>query len=143
MNSQNRNRLTDLESELMVAGGQGMGERDLGSVDGQVHTAKLKVENQQGPTAQHMEFCSMLCGRLGGMGVWQGMDTCVCMTESLLLPPESITTLLIGYTPIQNKTFQKKYWNPIDYNHFCSTEVLTSTKWQEKEITVIWITGEK
>ena len=26
MNSQNRNRLTDLESELMVAGGRGMGE---------------------------------------------------------------------------------------------------------------------
>ena len=39
MNSQNRNRLTDLESELMVAGGWGMGERDLGSVDGHVHTA--------------------------------------------------------------------------------------------------------
>ena len=109
MNSQNRNRLTDLESELMVAGGRGMGESELGSVDGHVHTAILKMENQQGPTAQHMELCLMLCGSLGGMGVWQGMDTCVCMTESLLLSPESITTLLTGYTSIQNKTFQKKY----------------------------------
>ena len=25
---------------------------------------------------------------------------CVCMVESLCYPPESITTLLIGYTPI-------------------------------------------
>ena len=30
------------------------------------------------------------------------MDTCICMTESLLGLPETIT-LLIGYTPIQNK----------------------------------------
>ena len=31
------------------------------------------------------------------------MDTCIiCMTESLYCPPETITTLLISYTPIQN-----------------------------------------
>ena len=29
------------------------------------------------------------------------MDTCVCVTESLCFLPE--TTLLIGYTPVQNK----------------------------------------
>lgn len=28
------------------------------------------------------------------------MDTCVCMAESLFCPLETVTTLLIGYTPI-------------------------------------------
>ena len=36
-------------------------------------------------------------GSLDGRGVWGRMDTCVCMTESLHCPPETITTLLIGY----------------------------------------------
>ena len=31
------------------------------------------------------------------------MDTCVCMAESLYFSPETITTLLIGYTPIRKK----------------------------------------
>ena len=43
----------------------------------------------------------MLCGSLDGTGVWGRMDTCICMAES----PETITTLLIVYTPIQNKFF--------------------------------------
>jgi len=30
---------------------------------------------------------------------------CICMAESLCCPRETITTLLIGYTPIQNKKF--------------------------------------
>ena len=29
------------------------------------------------------------------------MDICICMAESLLCSPKTITTLLIGYTPIQ------------------------------------------
>ena len=32
----------------------------------------------------------------------------VCMAESLCCPPESITTLIIGHIPIQNKKFNKK-----------------------------------
>ena len=33
--------------------------------------------------------------------VWGRMDTCsICMAESLCCPPETITTLLIGYTPV-------------------------------------------
>ena len=35
------------------------------------------------------------------------MDACICMTESPCCLPETITTLLIGYTPIQNKKFPK------------------------------------
>ena len=31
------------------------------------------------------------------------MDTCVCMAEGLCCPPETIMTLLTGYTSIQGK----------------------------------------
>ena len=35
-----------------------------------------------------------------GRGVWGRRDTCICMAESLCCPPETIITLLIGYTSI-------------------------------------------
>ena len=35
------------------------------------------------------------------------MDTCIYMAESLHCPHETITTLLIGYIPIQNNKFKK------------------------------------
>ena len=54
----------------------------------------------------HRELCSMLRGSLDGKGVWGRMDTCICiLAESLCFSPETITTLLINYTPIQNKIF--------------------------------------
>ena len=38
------------------------------------------------------------------------------MDESLCCPPETITTLLIGYIPVQNKKYnklkKKKLWRP-------------------------------
>ena len=34
------------------------------------------------------------------------MGTCICIAKSLLCSPETITTLLIDYTPIQNKKFK-------------------------------------
>ena len=44
--------------------------------------------------------------------MWGRMDTClnIWMAESLCCPPETQKTLLIGYTPIQNKKFIKKKW---------------------------------
>ena len=45
----------------------------------------------------------MLCGSLDEKGVWRRMDTCIA--ELFYCPPETITTLLINYTPIQNKKF--------------------------------------
>ena len=38
-----------------------------------LHTATFKMDNQQGPTVQCMELCSMLCGSLHGRGVWERM----------------------------------------------------------------------
>ena len=48
----------------------------------------------------------MLCGSLDGKGVCGRMDTCLCVVESLHCPPETVTTLLISYTLIQNKKFK-------------------------------------
>ena len=55
----------------MVAGGGGkFGGRDsLGVWDGHVYTAIFKTDNQQGPTEQHRELCSALCGSLDGCGI--------------------------------------------------------------------------
>jgi len=48
----------------------------------------------------------MLCGSKDGRGVQERIDACVFITEPLCCPTETITTLLIGYTPIQNKKFK-------------------------------------
>ena len=51
-----------------------------------------------------MEFYSVTCQP--GWKVWEIMDTCTCMAKSLKASPETITTLLITYTSIQNKKFK-------------------------------------
>ena len=66
-------------------------------------TAMFKMDNQQGYTVEHRELRSVLCDSLAKRGVWERMDTCICMAESLCSSPETITTLLIGYIAIQNK----------------------------------------
>ena len=63
------------------------------------------MDNPQGPTVYHRELGLMLHGSLDGRGPWRRRDICVCMAESLCCPPETITMLLISYTPIQNKKF--------------------------------------
>ena len=76
--------------------------------DGRVHIAVFKKDDQQGPTVEQRELCSMLCGSLDGRGVWGRMDTCICMAESLHCSPETITMLLICYTSIRNNKFRKR-----------------------------------
>ena len=36
---------------------------------------------------------------------WGRIDTCICTVESLQCSSETITTLLIGYTPMHNRTY--------------------------------------
>ena len=79
----------------------------------EIHTATFKRDNQEGPTVQHMELCSRLCGSLDGRGVWGRMDTCICMAQFPCYPPETITTLLISYTLTQNKKFKKRIYHQI------------------------------
>ena len=61
-----------------------------------VHTATLKMDNQQGPL--HSTWTSsMLYGSLDGRGVWGRMDTCMYMAESLCCSPPTIRTLFINW----------------------------------------------
>ena len=55
----------------------------LGSLrsDQYTHTAIFKMDNQQGPTVEHRELCSLLGGSLDGRGVWGKTDTWVCMAS--------------------------------------------------------------
>ena len=50
----------------------------------------------------------ILCASLDERGLWGRMDTRICMAESLHCSPETITILLIVYTPIQNVFGVKK-----------------------------------
>lgn len=60
-----------------------------------------------------MELCSMLFAILDGRGVRGRLCTYVYMAESLHYSPETITKLLIGYTPTQNAFGAKKSKNKI------------------------------
>ena len=71
-------------------------------------TAIFKMDNQQGPTIYDKELCSILCDSLDRRVVWGRMNTYICIAESLCSLPETITTLLTGYTPIQNKKYKYK-----------------------------------
>ena len=66
------------------------------------------MDKEQGATIFHRQICSMLYGSLDERGIWGRMDTCICMAESFFCSTETITTLLIGYNPIQNKKFKKE-----------------------------------
>ena len=58
-----------------------------------------KMDNQQGPMVLHRELSVMW--QLGWEESVRRVDTCRCMAESLCCPPETITILLISYTPIK------------------------------------------
>ena len=57
-------------------------------------TVIFKMDNQQGPSVQHREACSVLRGSLDGRGVWGRVGTCVCVAGSLHHQPETVITLL-------------------------------------------------
>ena len=52
----------------------------------------------------------------------KGMDTCMCVAESPRYSPETITALLIGYTPIQKKKLEKKKFRPKKREEFAAKE---------------------
>lgn len=68
---------------------------------------------------------------LEGKGVWGRMDTHVCRAESLRWSPEAATTLLPGFTPIQNKKLKlggKKKSTPSNNNVFLEKEKFESSR---------------
>ena len=54
----------------------------------------------------------MLCGSLDGSGAWGRMDTCIWMAESFGCPPETITTLLIGYAAAKSLQLRPTLCDP-------------------------------
>ena len=74
------------------------------------------MDNQQKPSVQYIELCSMLSASLDGKMVSGRMDTCICMAESLPCSPETTTTLLIGYAAAAAKSLQSclTLCDPID-----------------------------
>ena len=48
---------------------------------------------------------SVMC-QTGRHGVWGRMDTCICVAEFFHCSPETSTTLLTGYSSVQNKKFK-------------------------------------
>ena len=80
--------------------GQVEGRESEGVWDWHVHTVVFKMNNQQGPTVQHRELCSMLFNNLRGKEIWRRIDTGIHITDSLWCPPGTITTLLINSTLI-------------------------------------------
>ena len=81
--------------------GGSVGGRDkLGVCDWHIHTSIFKIDNQQRPTVQHRERCSIFCNNLNQKRIWKRIDTCIHITESLCCTHETNTTLLINYTPI-------------------------------------------
>ena len=81
--------------------------------DAYVHTAVFNMDKQQGPTVQYMEICSMLCDNLDWRGICGDNGYMyIHMGEFFHCSPETITTcLLIGYTPVQNRSLKKESHN--------------------------------
>ena len=81
------------------------------------HTAVFKVGNQQGPPVQQGTLLNVLW-QPGWEGLWGrvDLDTCICTAESFCSSPETVTTFLISYTPIQNKKLKKKMLVSVDLN---------------------------
>ena len=71
-----------------------------------LHTAVFTMDNQPGQTVEQRALCSMLCGSLEEREVRGRTDACVSITGFLCSSPET-STLFIGFTPIQNRKFEK------------------------------------
>ena len=91
-------RLTDLENDLIVARRKAGGRDSLGVWDRQVHTAIFTVKEPWLDCTAHGALLSVMwqSGWEGSLGENGYMYIYGCSSET-------ITALLMGYTPIQNK----------------------------------------
>ena len=76
-----------------------LGGDRLGVGDWHVYTAIFKIHNQQGPTIEPRELCSIFCNNLNRKRIRKRIDTYMCIAESLCCTPETSTPLLINYAP--------------------------------------------
>ena len=102
MNLQNRNGFRDIENELTVAKGEGIVSKF--GVDMYTWLYFKWIINN---------YCIAHGTLLKNVAAWmraglgRRMDTCIWMAESLYYSSQTVTTLLIGYTPIHNKKVYK------------------------------------
>ena len=61
----------------------------------------------------------MLSGSLDGRGVWERMDTHICMAEHFHCSPETFAIFLISYTPMQSKKLKNKIKKSEMENSMC------------------------
>ena len=66
------------------------GKRQFGGFGIDMYTAMFKMDNQQGPTVQHAELCSMSCGDLDGKGVWERIGTWASLVAQLVKNPTAM-----------------------------------------------------
>ena len=92
---------TYLEKEFMVAKGKGI-VREF-EMDRYTLLNLKWITNKD--LFYRVEVLLSVTWQLDGRGVWERMDTCICicMAESLCCLSETIRTLLIGYTPIYKR----------------------------------------
>ena len=101
MNSDSKLAASGLtENKLRVARYRSWGKRQ-GVWDRHVHTAVFKTDDKQGRSPYTAQGTLVSVTWQPG---WEGSlgknDTCRCVAEFLCCPLETITVLLIGYTPI-------------------------------------------
>ena len=98
-----RNDTHELTKQKQVLRLTDGGRDSLGVGDGRVHTAVFKMDLlcSTGTSAQ-CYVAARMRGEFGGEWIH------VCVAEPLCCPPETMTTLLIGYVPMQNKKFKIK-----------------------------------
>ena len=65
----------------------------------------------------HSTGNSARCYMAAWIGSWGRTDTCTA--ESFCCPLETVTTLLIGYTPTQNKKFKERERDPSPSTEKC------------------------
>ena len=77
----------EIKTESRLHSAQTYGYRGKGVWGRHVHTDIFKADSQQGPTVEHRELCSTLCGSLDGGGggavcsVQRRMDAYICVTK--------------------------------------------------------------
>ena len=75
---------------------------------------------QQGPTGEHRELCSILCGSLGGRGVWRRMDSWICWLSRC--SPETVTIVFVSWLYAKTKEKAKKKKHPVLFLGYLKTD---------------------
>ena len=73
-----------------------------------------------------MELYSILCGSLDGRGVWGRMDTCICMSESLLFTwnyHNIVNQFSVQFSPVRSLSHVRLFVTP---RHQASLSITTS-----------------